>query len=261
MLVVFPDGTGPAALSCLIGGISLNRCHELEYAPGEVRTDIDYKSVNALASQQPSQTYLETIEQGRVELKQLRANPDALRNVKDLKYEEEREKERLELEVKKKEKAKEEELERQRKKEEGLQMQQNSADGSTLGIAGAVVAAGAVAIGFLGGSDDDECEKGINEGQNVTEVGTDSESALNSTTPAIKAGFDGIMYFDEDSTDDESLPLDIDMISDGATPEEIVDNAFEGPPAVQIQEDDIDYDDAWLTSISSIINDSDSEND
>ncbi|KAL7470284.1 hypothetical protein ACHAXS_010512, partial [Conticribra weissflogii] len=89
VLLVFPDGTGPALLSCLIGGIPLNRVHEFNYKPGEIRCDIDYNSVNAMSSQPPSQAYYDILQRGRIELKQLRENSNITRNTKDLKFEEE----------------------------------------------------------------------------------------------------------------------------------------------------------------------------
>ena len=73
-MFIFPDGTGPALLSCLIAGIPLNRVHELHFAPGEVRTDITYDSVRAMlpVSSPPSQEYLAALERGKVELQRLR---------------------------------------------------------------------------------------------------------------------------------------------------------------------------------------------
>ncbi len=121
VLLIFPDGTGPALLSCLIGGIPLYRVHELNFLPGEIRQNVDYSSVNAIASVLPSPHYLEILERGRRELRQLRENPDIERNVKDLKFEEERvvaeaqRKERQELEERE---AKRNELERRQKLEE-----------------------------------------------------------------------------------------------------------------------------------------------
>lgn len=112
---MFPDGTGPALLSCLIAGVPLNRVHELEFHPGEIRCDVNYESVNALASRPPSQSYLDALERGRVELRQLREDPDALRNVKDLEYEREREEEIRKQEARRKERAEADELERQRR--------------------------------------------------------------------------------------------------------------------------------------------------
>jgi len=117
VLLVFPDGTGPALLSCLIAGIPLNKVHELQFQPGEIRFDVNYDSINALASSSPSQTYLDKLQRGRDELKQLRENPDLLRNVKDLEYEKELERENREQEAKKKEEAQVMELERRKEKE------------------------------------------------------------------------------------------------------------------------------------------------
>jgi len=131
LLLVFPDGTGPALLSCLIGGVPLNRVHEFQYGPGEVRY-VDYDAVEALASRPPSQTYLDAVARGRVELQQRLENPDMLRNVQDLEYERDRAQEtqkreaqrqeallesRREEEVRKEE-AKVKEAERQRKRKE-----------------------------------------------------------------------------------------------------------------------------------------------
>jgi len=90
VLLVFPDGTGPALLSCLIAGIPLYRVHELEYKPGEVRLDISYESTRRLLDG-PSTEYLEIIQEGKEELERLKSlDPDAVVNVKDLRYEQER---------------------------------------------------------------------------------------------------------------------------------------------------------------------------
>jgi len=118
VLLVFPDGTGPALLSCLIAGIPLNRVHELQFSSGEIRCDVNYNSINSIASQPPSQAYADILQRGRVELQQLRENPDMLRNVKDLEYEKEKERENMKQEEKRKEEAKENEIERQRQTEE-----------------------------------------------------------------------------------------------------------------------------------------------
>jgi len=92
-----------ALLSCLIGGIPLNRVHEFNYQPGEIRCNIDYDSVNALSSQPPPQSYYVILQRGRNELKELRENQNITRNTKDLKFEEEMRLEDLELEKKRKE--------------------------------------------------------------------------------------------------------------------------------------------------------------
>jgi hypothetical protein len=72
ILVIFPDGTGPALLSCMIAGIPYKDCHALEFQPGEVRLNITPDSVRQLYDQRKDDpTYLETIERGKVELKRL----------------------------------------------------------------------------------------------------------------------------------------------------------------------------------------------
>jgi hypothetical protein len=78
VVFIFPDGTGPALLSCLIAGIPLNRAHELRFAPGEVRMDITYDSVRAFLPAEPTPEYLEAIERGKVELERLRTTVDVV---------------------------------------------------------------------------------------------------------------------------------------------------------------------------------------
>jgi broad specificity phosphatase PhoE len=86
VLLIFPDGTGPALLSCLISGIPLNRCHELEYEPGEVRLDVTAASTMALLKEKQSNNaaYKDAIAEGRIELTRLREmKPNEVVSVKD----------------------------------------------------------------------------------------------------------------------------------------------------------------------------------
>jgi hypothetical protein len=72
ILVIFPDGTGPALLSCMIAGIPYKDCHALEFQPGEIRLNITPESVRQLFDQRKNDpVYLETLEKGKVELKKL----------------------------------------------------------------------------------------------------------------------------------------------------------------------------------------------
>lgn len=237
VLLIFPDGTGPALLSCLIAGIPLNRVHELQFRSGEIRFDVDYNSINALASRQPSQAYYDILDRGRAELKQLRENPDLLRNIKDLKYEEERlEEERRELEAKreeeakkkelemqmkkeeaekreserqrKKEEAKQKELERQRKREERLQMQNNDGESSLdvggVGIAAAVLGGAAAVSSMFGGEETDVV---VDEGR-VPDI----DVQLNTTDAAPDTAAD--VATDEDATTDKLESDEIDQDTD-----------------------------------------------
>ena len=116
-----PDGTGPALLSCLIGGIPLNRVHEFNYRSGEVRLNVNYESTHAYLLSQPPEDYKEAISRGREKLISLRENPGEL-NYRDQQYaeqlrkdEEKREMLRIEQEKKELKMAEAQEL---RKKEE-----------------------------------------------------------------------------------------------------------------------------------------------
>ena len=48
ILVIFPDGTGPALLSCMMAGIPFEDVHALAYAPGELRLDVTPESIREL---------------------------------------------------------------------------------------------------------------------------------------------------------------------------------------------------------------------
>jgi hypothetical protein len=73
VLLVFPDGTGPALLSALIAGIPLNRVHELEYRPGEVRLNVTKEStLGFLKNDDRKADYDSIIVAGRKELHRLK---------------------------------------------------------------------------------------------------------------------------------------------------------------------------------------------
>lgn len=73
ILVIFPDGTGPALLSCMIAGIPYSEVHALEFKPGELRLDITRQSVTEMyEARKDDPAYLATIEEGKEKLKELR---------------------------------------------------------------------------------------------------------------------------------------------------------------------------------------------
>lgn len=102
ILLVFPDGTGPALLSAMIAGIPYNEVHQLEYAPGEVRFDITYESTRALFREKKissvvgsATSYDDIIQNGRKTLAELKASASDIGqtryvNLRDKKIEEER---------------------------------------------------------------------------------------------------------------------------------------------------------------------------
>ncbi len=74
ILLIFGDGTSPALLMALIAGLPLNRVHELDLKPGEIRYDVKKSSVMALISDDTnSAAYQQKISQGKETLKELRA--------------------------------------------------------------------------------------------------------------------------------------------------------------------------------------------
>jgi hypothetical protein len=85
VLLVFPDGTGPALLSALIAGIALNRVHELEYRPGEVRLNVTKEStLDFMKNDGRKADYDNVIAAGRKELRRLREmKPEDVISVKD----------------------------------------------------------------------------------------------------------------------------------------------------------------------------------
>jgi hypothetical protein len=94
ILLVFPDGTGPALLSAMIAGIPFNKVHELEFAPGELRLDVNLQSTLNLYNQKVQKNrkeYEAVIKSGQEELSRLRSlNPDEIVSKKDLLIEKER---------------------------------------------------------------------------------------------------------------------------------------------------------------------------
>ena len=91
ILLIFPDGTGPALLSAMIAGIPLNRVHELEFAAGEVRMNVTLDSTLSLwqAKQSNMTEYEVVLAEGRKELKRLREMNDML-SIKDQRLEDDR---------------------------------------------------------------------------------------------------------------------------------------------------------------------------
>jgi hypothetical protein len=73
ILIIFPDGTGPALMSAMIAGIPFNKVHVLEMVPGELRLDVTPESIKAMYEQRKDDPdYLATIEDGKEKLAKLR---------------------------------------------------------------------------------------------------------------------------------------------------------------------------------------------
>jgi hypothetical protein len=169
VVLVFPDGTGPALLSALIAGIPLNRVHELEYRPGEVRLNVTKEStLDLLKNNDRKAEYDNVITAGRKELKRLREmKPDDVISVKDQMLE----KDRLEMEeysrsleekrltkegtdrLARNARAKQIEVDRQQRRDE--QGDTNLAGLTPILVGTAAVGVSAAAVASLGGRNDE----------------------------------------------------------------------------------------------------------
>jgi hypothetical protein len=177
ILLVFPDGSTPALLSAMMAGIPYNKVHELDFAPGELRLDVNMQSALAFyeaKQQQPNEEYAATLKSGQEELQRLRSlDVNSIVSKKDQMIENERL--AIDEQLRKRQEARraEEEQERQRRMqlarqlEEGRQRQRgvvpsseadnvDENDGSIppLVIGGALGAY--VVVALSGGNEDDE---------------------------------------------------------------------------------------------------------
>lgn len=250
-MLIFPDGTGPALLSCLIGGIPLNRVHEINYDPGEVRCQVDYSSVNLLASRNPPQYYLDILTRGRDQLKYLRENPDEKRNIKDLRYEEE---EKLEAERKKKADAEERKKNGRQLKNRNVEANKNykASFGTEVGLAGAAILAGGIGIAAVttsqSGEDDTVTQSNGLENDLRTNDNVGDEKSIVSDadidTTALEEAAIAKLFADE-----------MDLMSSGST-EFLEDDQTVNTPIAAFQSD-LDYEDSWLGAITDILNEED----
>lgn len=314
VLLIFPDGTGPALLSCLIAGISLSRVHELEYRPGELRTDITYDSVRTMLPEKPSDEYQEKIKLGRIELKKLRSQTTVV-NVKDQRYAQELKEEEQRAAEAAKQRAEKEEAERTRReqkaakeraeKEEAEQTRreqmirrvekdrkekQSTSSDMSPAVTASVAGIGALGVGasiFMGQDEDGaNHEADIDIGAvssttnatlsadnstkttNLTDLGTEDVSvrSINGVPVTQDASIDlddFAKQAESDNTISVAEPLSVspnttsslpDIISIGSEDERL-------QKAEEVMEEYMESDDggdAWLASLSEIINDDES---
>ena len=96
IVLVFPDGTGPALLSCMIAGIPLNRVHELELLqPGDVRLNVTYHTTRQLWQERLNddafmKDYQNILTQGRRNIQQFKSATVETMNIRDQQLEQER---------------------------------------------------------------------------------------------------------------------------------------------------------------------------
>ena len=177
LLLIFPDGTGPALLQCCISGIPLNRVHEFEFNSGEARVNIDYVSARQFLSFEPSEDYLTIIKNGEEELKALREKGDQILNVREQQYQLEQ---KLDEEKKlKEEQSIQEQREKQATEKRKVQDEKRASvvideqNRSSAIIAGLTAVGGGSALALFGSDSNDE------EGNIADEAKDDSSEKIN----------------------------------------------------------------------------------
>ena len=84
ILLIFPDGTSPALLSCLIAGVDLGDVHAFNFDPGEVRIDVTMKStIESYAARKTAPQYTQTLEMGKQHLATLRKEQKVLADARE----------------------------------------------------------------------------------------------------------------------------------------------------------------------------------
>ena len=217
VLLIFPDGTGPALLSCLIAGIPLSRVHELEYRQGEVRTDITYDSVRAMLPEKPSEEYQQKIQLGRQELKRLRSQKNVI-SVKDQRYEQEVKEEERRAAQAAKQRAEKEEAERIRREqvaktvEKQRKESQSTNNGTSPTAVASLVGVGALGVGtslFLGQDEDVSIDEASVNSTSTSDNATANidNSDLNENDVSIRS-INGVPVA-------QTASIDIEVFSDG----------------------------------------------
>ena len=265
VLLVFPDGTGPALLTCLMGGIPLNRVHEFEYRPGEVRLDINYNTAHALLESKPSDEYLAAIERGQSKLKKLLDNPDESLNVRDRQYAEElKREEEAKLALAKKQKLEEETAKKKRSAESqniSIQVPAQASvtvDKSMIGIGGFTVASAIGAAALFGGdnktdeNDSPPTEKSLDV---ITKEETTEEPANGIPDNfATSVNLEDVFVVKNDDKIQDDVSNDVDVKATESKEESMMVR-----PSSAWDPDEDDGGAAWLGSLSDIINEVDSE--
>jgi len=276
VLLVFPDGAGPALLTCLIGGIPLNRVHEFEYKSGEVRLNVNYESAHALVESKPSDEYTEAIIRGREKLKSLLDNPEDVLNVRDQQYAEElRQDEELKAETAKEAQAQKDLESEEKARTKQLQQlnhpaaEQSSVDSSTLAV-GSIAAIGIIGSLALFGGNSDETppvpDPGINSTQDSIDDDADIQniSGIPDSFVSKRVDFGEIISKPKESEDVSATRENIvsptetsengnrTMVAEKKSSDSTVNKQRPAPPAWDSDEDDGGA--AWLGALSEMMN-------
>jgi len=310
VLLIFPDGTGPALLSCLIAGIPLSRVHELECFPGELRTDITYDSVRTMLPEKPSDEYQEKIKLGRIELKKLRSQTTVV-NVKDQRYAQEVKEEEQRAAEAAKQRAEKEEAERTRREqkaakqradkeeaeqtrreqmvrrvEKGRKEKPSTSSDMSPAVTASVAGVGALGVGasiFLGQNEDgtnDEADIGIDAISSTANTTLRADNSTKTTNmedvsirsingvPVTQAAPIDLDDFAKQAERDNTVsvvePLSVSpnttsSLSDTISSSSEDERLQKAEEAMEEYMESDDGGDAWLASLSEIINDDESD--
>ena len=246
ILLIFPDGTGPALLSAMMAGIPYNRVHELEFSPGEIRLDVTKTSVLALwdSKQQDMSEYVGVLKQGRKQLAILRQQTGDIVSLKDARLEEERiamDKAYEEKETKRKV------MEENNQKEKWLERQKESLKEAPISPNAVASLAG---LSLVGGAS--LLALGSNDRKQGTTSGTGTSSS--SPMPVVETGPNLLLNSSapmdlgwNDSMQKRSLFSPIERVKGEMTKSEAAATAME-----EYMDRDDGADD-WLRSISEIV--------
>ncbi len=288
ILLVFPDGTGPALLECLIAGIPLNKVHEMNYASGELRRDITYNNIRKRMPSEVSEEYVERLARGRKELVILREDPDKIVNVKDQQDAEEQrlyaeEKARLDALKEKEELEKEKEKQnlRQQMKKEREIVEMNVGGGKSdnnIMVAGIGLAAVGGGVVLLTSSDSEDTQSLIsnevgnkkaefpdqivtNSTKRITPIEDLDQMKTNSTMISSPFNLVDLDVVPGSNVSDKSQN-DISNIEATNSNMKKVANSIEKerPKGVYLNIDEEDGGDAWLDMLSDILVEDDIEN-
>ncbi len=244
-MLVFPDGVGPSLLTCLIGGIPLNRVHEFEYNSGEVRLNINYDTAHEYLFSKPSQEYLRAIENGEEELKKLRIKSDNILNVREEQFLIKQQ----QLEEDMKRKKDEEENTKKKLKLDAMQNKTNTSKPITSGEPSQKIAvAGLTTLGVIGGSFLFKGDYEENQELDHNTENSSSELADRIKTPTLNA--------ETFSGDDKDISLEQGLTNSRSSPSSVDKSNinFMNPKAAWDPDAD-DGGDAWLGALTEIMND------
>ncbi|GAX29522.1 hypothetical protein FisN_36Hh016 [Fistulifera solaris] len=245
ILLIFPDGTGPALLSAMIAGIPYNRIHELEFSPGEIRLDITKKSVLELwkTKQEDMSEYLDVLEEGRKQLAILRKQTGDIVSLKDVKLEEER----IAIDKKYQEKERKRKIMEEKENQKLLARQRDTAEAPISPTAFASLAG----ISLVGGAS--LLALGSKDRESITSE-FDKTAVKSSPVPVVESGPN--MAFNVSAPMDLGLTESLQKRSLFTPIEPVNGEKTKSEAAATAMEAYMDRDDGaedWLRSISEII--------